>query len=56
MAISDPLGSNPAAFQKQTISGCSFRDFGNYSYFGVPEFADDYIQFKGGLKDLWAAF
>ena len=46
--VSDPLGADPNSYLNRSVdNGCHFRDFNNYTYFGVPEFATEYIQYKG---------
>jgi hypothetical protein len=45
--MSDPLGSDPTSFKTRSVDGCEFRDFSNYTYFGTPEFAVEYLKFKG---------
>ena len=36
------------------VDGCEFRDFSNYTYFGIPEFAIEYLKFKGySFKLIW---
>ena len=46
----DPLGTDPGAYQTQMVDNCHFRDFKNHSYFGVPEFALEYIKYKGDIN------